>query len=151
MNIPKYKKGKGLTIGSLSSQILAIYYLNDIDHYIKEKLKCKYYIRYMDDMLIFDVDKDHLKDIKIEIENKLKDIKLELNNKTNIYNLKHGFNFLGYRFILNNKRLIIKINNNTKKRIIKKLKHNNNPQVIASYKGYISGSNCKGINKVIQC
>ena len=103
INIPKYKKGKGLTIGSLSSQILAIYYLNDIDHYIKEKLHCKYYIRYMDDMIIFDVDKEHLKDIKNKIENKLKDIKLELNNKTNIYNLKHGFNFLGYRFILNNK------------------------------------------------
>ena len=38
----------------------------------------------MDDMIIFDVDKEHLKDIKNKIENKLKDIKLELNNKTNI-------------------------------------------------------------------
>ena len=150
MNIPKYKKGKGLTIGSLSSQILAIYYLNDIDHYIKEKLHCKYYVRYMDDMIIFDVDKEHLKEIKNKVEDKLKDIKLELNDKTNIYNLKHGFNFLGYRFILNNKRLIIKINNKTKKRIIKKLKHNNNPQVKASYKGYLKVSNCKGIFYLVQ-
>lgn len=38
----------GLGIGNMTSQILAIFYLNDMDHYIKEKLKIKYYIRYQD-------------------------------------------------------------------------------------------------------
>lgn len=47
-NIPLYKNGKGLPIGNMTSQILAIFYLNDLDHYIKEKLGIKYYIRYMD-------------------------------------------------------------------------------------------------------
>ena len=46
--IPHYQYHKGLAIGNVTSQILAIYYLNDLDHYIKEKLGCKYYIRYMD-------------------------------------------------------------------------------------------------------
>lgn len=46
--ITMYTKGKGLPIGNLSSQILAVFYLNDLDHYIKEVLHCKYYIRYMD-------------------------------------------------------------------------------------------------------
>ena len=53
LKLPLYKQGKGLPIGNLSSQILAIYYLNEIDHYIKEKLKLKYYIRYLDDFVIY--------------------------------------------------------------------------------------------------
>lgn len=39
---------EGLFIGSMTSQILAIFYLNDLDHFIKEKLKIKYYVRYQD-------------------------------------------------------------------------------------------------------
>lgn len=39
----------GLFIGSMTSQILAIFYLNDLDHFIKETLKIKYYVRYQDD------------------------------------------------------------------------------------------------------
>ena len=42
----------------MTSQLLAIYYLNNLDHFIKEKLKCKYYIRYMDDLIIIDSNKD---------------------------------------------------------------------------------------------
>ena len=55
----------------MTSQFLAIYYLNDLDHYIKEKLKCKYYVRYMDDFLILDQDKERLKYIYREIMQKL--------------------------------------------------------------------------------
>lgn len=47
-DIPLYEYGKGLPIGNMTSQILAIFYLNDVDHYIKEVLGFKYYIRYMD-------------------------------------------------------------------------------------------------------
>ena len=48
VDIPKFRYGYGLPIGNMSSQIFAILYLNNLDHYIKEKLKIKYYIRYMD-------------------------------------------------------------------------------------------------------
>lgn len=119
-SIPLYEKGKGLPIGNMTSQLLAIYFLNDLDHYIKEKLYCKYYIRYMDDFIIFDHDKEKLKEIRVKIEEKLKEFKLELNKKTNIYDLKHGFGFLGYYFFLKEKRLIIKINSKTKRRIKKR-------------------------------
>lgn len=47
-NIPLYQYGKGLPIGNMTSQIMAVFYLNEIDHYIKEQLHAKYYIRYMD-------------------------------------------------------------------------------------------------------
>ena len=46
--VPRYNYHKGLAIGNVTSQILAIFYLNRIDHLLKEKLGCKYYIRYMD-------------------------------------------------------------------------------------------------------
>lgn len=49
--IPRYEKGKGLPIGNETSQILAIYYLSSLDHYIKEKLHIKCYVRYMDDFI----------------------------------------------------------------------------------------------------
>jgi len=52
VNVPLYQNGKGLPIGNQTSQILAILYLNSLDHYIKEKLHIKYYIRYMDDFIL---------------------------------------------------------------------------------------------------
>lgn len=51
----------GLSIGAMTSQILAIFYLNDMGHFIKEKLKIKYYLRYQDDFLLFHPSKNYLK------------------------------------------------------------------------------------------
>ena len=151
--IPRYPKGKGLPIGNMTSQLLAVYFLNDLDHYIKERLHCKYYIRYMDDFIIFDHDKERLKVLRKEIEEKLKEFKLELNKKTNIYDLNHGFGFLGYYYFLKGKRLIIKINPQTKRRIkkkMRKLKKINAPnyeQVKASYMGYLKQAHTKNLLK----
>ena len=97
-NIPIYKPYKGLPIGNMTSQILAVFYLNDIDHFIKEKLHCKYYIRYMDDLVIIDNDFNKLKNVWREINNEIYKLKLEVNNKSNIYSLDNGFSFLGYTF-----------------------------------------------------
>ena len=141
--VPRYKYHKGLAIGNVTSQILAIFYLNRIDHLIKEKLGCKYYIRYMDDGVIFDYDKERLKYIKNVIEKELVKEKLELNKKTNIYKLSSGFTFIGYRFILRNNKLIIRINNKVKTRIKRKIKYlsiydkDKLVRVKASYYGYM--------------
>ena len=45
----------------MTSQVLAIFYLNDLDHFIKEKLKIKYYVRYQDDFLLYHPSKKYLK------------------------------------------------------------------------------------------
>ena len=45
----------------MTSQILAVFYLNDLDHFVKEKLKIKYYVRYMDDFILFHENKNYLK------------------------------------------------------------------------------------------
>ncbi len=72
--------------------------------------------------------------------------KLSLNKKTQIYNLKSGVNFLGYKFILKNKKLVILLNNQTRKKIKRKLrkarKNNINfyKKSFASYNGYFKVS-----------
>lgn len=85
----------GLFIGSMTSQILAIFYLNDLDHFIKETLKIKYYVRYQDDFLLFHHSKDYLKHCLYEITTFLEKEKLELNIKTRIYKNTNNFLFLG--------------------------------------------------------
>lgn len=86
---------EGLFIGSITSQILAIFYLNDLDHFIKETLKIKYYVRYQDDFLLFHPSKDYLKHCLSEITKFLEQEKLELNIKNRIYKNTNNFLFLG--------------------------------------------------------
>ena len=86
---------KGLGIGNMTSQILAIFYLNDLDHYIKEELKIKYYIRYQDDFLLFHNSKEYLKECLEQIVEFLKKEDLILNKKTRIYKNTNNFVFLG--------------------------------------------------------
>mgnify|MGYP004621295349 CR=1 FL=1 len=85
----------GLGIGAMTSQVLAIFYLNDMDHYIKEVLKIKYYVRYQDDFLLFHPSKEYLKYCLKEIKCFLEKEKLTLNSKTRIYKSTNNFIFLG--------------------------------------------------------
>lgn len=88
----------GLPIGSLTSQLFANVYLNQIDHFIKEILRAKYYIRYMDDMLILSNNKADLHYYLAEITDYIENVlHLKLNNKTQIFPIKRGIDFLGYR------------------------------------------------------
>lgn len=99
--IPLYEKGRGLPIGNMTSQILAVFYLNELDHFIKEKLGCKYYIRYMDDGVLLSNSKEYLKYCMKEIECVIKEYKLCLNKKTKIINVsKEGLDFLGFVFLI---------------------------------------------------
>ena len=79
----------------MTSQILAIFYLNDLDHFIKEKLQIKYYIRYQDDFLLFHKSKEYLKYCFTEIKKFVKKEKLELNRKSRLYKSTNNFIFLG--------------------------------------------------------
>ena len=84
----------GLPLGNYTSQMFANIYLNELDQYVKHKLKCKYYFRYMDDMVILLPDKEIannvLNDITIFLKEKLG---LTLNSKTKIFKDKQGVNF----------------------------------------------------------
>lgn len=88
-------EGQGLGIGNMTSQILAIFYLNDMDHYIKEELKIKYYVRYQDDFLLFHQSKEYLKKCLEKIREFLQKEDLVLNKKTRIFKNTNNFIFLG--------------------------------------------------------
>lgn len=48
----EYEEGKGLPMGNQTSQWFALYYLDSLDRLVKEKLRIRYYSRYMDDMIL---------------------------------------------------------------------------------------------------
>lgn len=85
----------GLGIGNMTSQVLAVFYLNDLDHYIKEKLHIKYYVRYQDDFLLFHESKEYLKYCLMKIKEFLAKEKLKLNRKSRIYKSTNNYIFLG--------------------------------------------------------
>ncbi len=85
----------GLSIGNMTSQVLAIFYLNDMDHFIKEQLHIKGVIRYQDDFLLFHESKDYLKYCLEELKKFLAKEKLTLNSKTRIYKDTDNFIFIG--------------------------------------------------------
>ncbi|MBS3080450.1 group II intron reverse transcriptase domain-containing protein [Candidatus Pacearchaeota archaeon] len=93
------KNIKGIPLGNLTSQFFANVYLNELDYFVKHKLKCKYYIRYVDDFVILHSSKKQLEEWKIEINNFLKErLKLELHpEKSRIIFLSRGIDFVGFR------------------------------------------------------
>ena len=109
----------GLPLGYYTSQMFANIYLNELDQYIKHQLKCKFYFRYMDDMIILCENKsianEYLNRIITFLNNNLK---LTLNSKTKNFKNKQGVNFCGYK-INENK---MKIRNTSKYRMKRKLK-----------------------------
>ena len=114
------KREKGLEIGNYTSQMFANIYLNEVDQYIKHKLKVKYYCRYLDDSVIIVKTKKEAKEILEKILNFLKEnLELELNKKTQIFKSKQGVNFCGYK--INEYRM--KIRDKGKRKLKKKIKH----------------------------
>jgi len=110
----------GLPLGNVTSQLFANIYLNELDQFIKHKLKIKHYFRYADDFVLISDSENLLifykKEIKIFLEQKLK-LKLHP-DKVFIKKLKQGIDFVGYVILPNATVLRTK----TKKRIFKKLK-----------------------------
>ena len=88
---------KNLPIGNLTSQWMGNVYLNELDHFVKEKIGCRDYIRYCDDFLLFGNDKAQLHKWEREIENFVQQ-KLKLTfSKSSVYPTARGVAFLGYR------------------------------------------------------
>ena len=114
----------GVPMGNQSSQVFALLYLNEIDRLIKEKYHIKYYVRYMDDLIILHNDKNILKSLFNEIKDVCNKLKLELNHKSEIYPLKNGVDCLGVRYyLLSNGKLIKHMRPQNKKRMLNKIKN----------------------------
>lgn len=109
----------GIPIGNYTSQFFANIYLNELDHFVKEKLKIKYYVRYMDDFILLLENKEEALEIKEKLAEFLDEkLKLQLNKKTNYFKNKQGVCFCGYHVYVNK----IKLLNKNKKRIYKRVR-----------------------------
>jgi len=114
----KTSQGLGIPIGNLTSQYFANYYLAFADRYAKQELKLKNYVRYMDDIVIWENDKTVLNDKLKLFSNYLKS-ELLINLKPQIFNhTANGLSFLGYQLLPGK----IKLSQKSKKRFFRKLK-----------------------------
>jgi len=144
------RPGVGLPLGNHSSQWFAIYYLDRADRFIKEELRVKHYIRYMDDILLIHPSKEFLNNaLRQMIEVIEGELKLTLNDKTRIFPIRDGVEFLGWRFyITETGKIVRKVKAQTRlrfRRRVKKLQNDYNAGLIeledvrnslASYKGH---------------
>ncbi|MFA6094750.1 MAG: reverse transcriptase domain-containing protein [Candidatus Paceibacterota bacterium] len=91
------KPDTGLPIGNLTSQLFGNVYLNEFDHFMKYKLGCVYYGRYVDDIVIVHSDREYLKSIIPIIKKYLQDeLFLELHpKKIYVQDFRKGASFLG--------------------------------------------------------
>ena len=91
----------GIGLGSQVSQLIELAVLDDLDHYITEILGIKYYLRYMDDLILLYPNKVSLEACLKIIRIRLNKIGLELNEKkTMIQPIRHPIKFLGFSFLL---------------------------------------------------
>ena len=89
---------EGVPIGNYTSQWFANFFLQDLDHFIKEQLKVKYYVRYMDDMLLFSRNKKELHKARLQIVEFLKKENLRLKENWQLFKVdSRPLDFLGYR------------------------------------------------------
>ena len=139
----------GLPLGNLTSQLFANVYLNELDQFVKHKLKVKYYIRYADDFVILSENRKNLENIIFSIKYFLEnELKLRLHsNKIFIKTLYSGMDFLGWINFSDHRILRVK----TKNRILKRIKENNSLETSNSYLGLLKHGNTQKVkNEVLK-
>ena len=95
----QYDQEIGYNPGSQMIQIAGIGILNAVDHFIKEELHIKYYIRYMDDFILIHEDYEYLIECQVRIAQMLQGLECKFNTKkTGITRLSDGILFLGFRY-----------------------------------------------------
>ena len=92
------ERRRGIPIGNQTSQFFANVYLDPLDHFVKDRLGIRGYVRYVDDFLVFDNDKKRLAELRGEIAEFLTALRLRIHPKKNvIFPVRDGIRFLGYR------------------------------------------------------
>ncbi|NQU84000.1 MAG: RNA-dependent DNA polymerase [Parcubacteria group bacterium] len=132
-------KEVGLPLGNLTSQLFANVYMNKLDQHVKHKLKIKYYIRYADDFVFLNNNKEVLVNLIPTIQNFLqKELKLSLHeNKVSISTFSSGVGFLGWNHFIDHRTL----RKTTKKRMFKRIKENPKQETLQSYVGLLNHGN----------
>lgn len=145
--------GQGVPIGNYTSQYFGNFYLTYFDHWMKEEKKCKYYFRYMDDIVILHHSKEHLHELRKEVEKYLRDnLRLTLKENWQVFpTYVRGIDFVGYRsfgdYTLLRKSTAKKMKR--KMRTINKRGHFKKTDInsIMSYKGWLEHCDAYNLEK----
>ncbi len=139
------RKGIGLPLGNLTSQLLVNVYMNRFDQFVKHTIKVKYYIRYADDFVILSQDKQWLLDTLPKINDFLRDkLRLRLHpDKVSIRTFASGEDFLGWVHFLDHRIL----RTTTKRRMLKKLMSMGSNETLQSYLGLLIHGNTHKIRE----
>jgi retron-type reverse transcriptase len=100
------ERRKGLPIGNLTSQFFANVHLNPLDHFVKENLRCRYYLRYVDDFVVLENDLHVLREVRTEIDQFLDGLRLRMHErKSRVHRVTEGVGYLGQRVFATHRRL----------------------------------------------
>ena len=92
--------GRGIPIGALTSQYFANYYLDSLDHFVKSRLRCRKYVRFMDDFVLWHPDPDQLAVWQDDVRSFLAErLKLEVKSLPGPRRVDDGMDFLGYSIL----------------------------------------------------
>jgi len=118
-----YEQRKGIPLGNLTSQFFGNLYLNPFDHFVKEELRVKGYIRYVDDTLYFSNSYAELENVVKDIEAFLVVYRVKLHPlKIKLLKTQTGFTFLGHKVFKTHFRLTSKAIRRGRKKL-KKVKY----------------------------
>lgn len=136
---------EGQPIGFYTSQWFSNFFLEGLDHYIKQELKIKYYVRYVDDLVLLDSNKRKLHKARIAIQEYLETIDLELKGNWQVFNIKdRAIDFLGFRFYRDKttlrKRNSLRIKRRANKIAKKSYLNERDARALLSYWGWIKRS-----------
>ena len=96
---------RGLPIGNLTSQFWANCFLNPFDHFVKRELRCKGYLRYVDDFLLFADNTQQLWQWKNKIIERFSNFRLTIHPGSHPFPVHEGVSFLGFIIFPENRRL----------------------------------------------
>jgi RNA-directed DNA polymerase len=136
----------GLPIGNYTSQWFSNFFLQDFDHFVKEKLGAKYYVRYVDDVVILDGNKKRLHQMHRDIQAYLESIKLSIKGDWQVFLIdKRAIDFLGLRFYRDRttlrRRNALRMRRRVKKIAKKEYLTYRDACAVMSYLGWIKRSN----------
>ncbi len=96
---------RGLPIGNLTSQFWANVYLSPFDHFVARSLRCRGYVRYVDDMLLFADDKATLWGWRDAVVERLARLRLTIHPGAHPRPVTEGVPFLGFVVFPDRRRL----------------------------------------------
>ena len=147
---------KGMPLGNLTSQFFANVYLNELDFFVKQNLKAKFYIRYVDDFVILHNSREQLEKWRIMIDYFLKEtLKIEIHRqKSRIFSLSRGVDFVGFRNFyfhrLLRKRNIIKMKLKIKNYCGERISEEKISANFQGWNAYAKWANCFNLRKLLE-